>query len=61
MLKGEKEDAIVEYLNEQGVAACKRFKIKKDHGTVETNTLLLTFNTVNVPKSLKIFLLYSAR
>ena len=55
MLKGEKEDEIVEYLKEQGVTACKRFKIKKDHGTVETNTLLLTFNTVNVPKSLRIF------
>ena len=55
MLKGEKEDEIVDYLKEQGVTACKRFKIKKDHETVETNTLLLTFNTVNVPKSLRIF------
>ena len=55
MLKGEKETEIVDYLKEQGVTACKRFTIKKDHETVETNTLLLTFNTVNVPKSLKIF------
>ena len=55
MLKGEKEDEIVDYLREQGVTACKRFKIKKDHDTVETNTLLLTFNSINVPKSLKIF------
>ena len=55
MLKGEKEAEIVDYLKEQGVTACKRFTIKKDHETVETNTLLLTFNTVNVPKSLKIF------
>ena len=55
MLKGEKEDEIVEYLKEQGVTACKRFKIKNDHRTVETNSLLLTFNTVNVPKSLRIF------
>ena len=55
MLKGEKEDEIVDYLKEQGVTACKRFKIKKDHEMVETNTLLLTFNTVNVPKSLRIF------
>ena len=55
MLKGEEEDEIVDYLKEQGVTACKRFKIKKDHETVETNTLLLTFNTVNVPKSLRIF------
>ena len=45
MLKGEKEDEIVNYLKEQGVTACKRFKIKKDHETVETNTLLLTFYT----------------
>ena len=29
MLKGEKEDDIVEYLKEQGVVACKRFTIKK--------------------------------
>ena len=59
MLKGEKEDEIVDYLKEQGVTACKRFKIKKDHETVETNTLLLTFNTVNVPKSLRIFFVLS--
>ena len=55
MLKGEKEDDIFEYLKEQGVVACKRFTIKKDHETVQTNTLLLTFNSVSVPKSLKIF------
>ena len=55
MLKGEIEEEIVDYLREQGVTACKRFKIKKDHDTVETNTLLLTFNSINVPKSLKIF------
>ena len=34
MLKGEKEDDIVEYLKEQGVVACKRFTIKKDHETI---------------------------
>ena len=55
MLKGDKETEIVGYLKEQGVTACTRFTIKKDHETVETNTLLLTFNTVDVPKSLKIF------
>ena len=55
MLKGESEDSIVEYLRPQGVTGCTRFKIKKDGKTVETNTLLLTFNRVNVPKSLKIF------
>ena len=58
MLKGEKEDDIVEYLKEQGVVACKRLTIKKDHETVQTNTLLLTFNSVSVPKSLNIFDVY---
>ena len=56
MLKGEKEEEIVDYLREQGVTARKRFKIKRDPETIETNTLLLTFNTVNIPKSLKSFL-----
>ena len=46
MLKGESEDSIVEYLRPQGVTRCKRFKIKKDGKTVETNTLLLPFNRV---------------
>ena len=55
MLKGESEDSIVEYLRPQGVTGCKRFKIKKEGQSVETNTLLLTFDRVNVPKSLKIF------
>ena len=55
MLKGKKESEIVDYLKEQGVTECKRFTRKKDHKTVETNTLLLTFNSITVPKSLKIF------
>ena len=55
MLKGESEDSIVEYLRPQGVTGCKRFKIKTEGQSVETNTLLLTFDRVNVPKSLKIF------
>ena len=55
MLKGESEDSIVEYLRPQGVTGCKRFIIKKEGQSVETNTLLLTFDRVNVPKSLKIF------
>ena len=29
MLKDEKEEEIVEYLKEQGVTTCKRFRIKK--------------------------------
>ena len=35
------------------MTACKRITIEKDNQTVETNTSLLTFNTV--PKSLKFF------
>ena len=56
MLKHETEENITEYLNTQGVTACKRFKIKKDGNLIETNTLLLTFNTTTLPKSLKNFL-----
>ena len=56
MLKGESEDSIVEYLRPQGVTGCKRFKIKKEGQSVETKTLLLTFDRVNVPKSLKYFI-----
>ena len=54
-LKGETEANICEYLQNQGVIAVKRFTIKKNYDVIETNTLLLTFNTVTVPKSLKIF------
>ena len=54
-LKGETEADILEYLKSQSVTAVKRFTIKKGHDTIETNTLLLTFNMINVPKSLKIF------
>ena len=50
MLKHETEENITEYLNTQGVTACKRFKIKKDGNFIETNTLLLTFNTTTLPR-----------
>ena len=53
MLKHETEENITEYLKQQGVTACKRFTIKKDGNLIETNTLLLTFNTTTLPKSLK--------
>ena len=55
MLKHETEENITEYLKQQGVTACKRFRIKKDGNLIETNTLLLTFNSTSLPKSLKIF------
>ena len=55
MLKHETEENITEYLKQQGVTACKRFTIKKDGNLIETNTLLLTFNSTSLPKSLNIF------
>ena len=54
-LKGETEENIVEYLAPQGVIACKRFRIKKDNVRVDTNMLLLTFNTTTLPQNIKIF------
>ena len=54
-LKGESEENIKEYLKDQGVIAVKRFTIKKGNSTIQTNTLLLTFNGITVPKSLRIF------
>ena len=54
-LKGESDDNIRENLQEQGVIAAKRFKVKKGHEFVDTNTILLTFNSVVPPKTLKIF------
>ena len=54
-LKGESEENIKEYLKDQGVIAVKRFTIKKGNSTIQTNTLLLTFNRITVPKSLRIF------
>ena len=45
MLKHETEENITEYLKQQGVTACKHFTIKKDGNLIETNTLLLTFNS----------------
>ena len=54
MLKHETEENLTEYLI-QRVTACKRFTIKKDGNLIETNTLLITFNTTSLPKSLKKF------
>ena len=54
-LKGESEENILEYLRSQDVIAAKRFKIQKGHSQIETNTLLLTFKKIEVPKSLRIF------
>ena len=54
-LKGETEENIKDYLQDQGVTALKTFRIRKGHDLVSTNMLLLTFNSVVPPKSLKIF------
>ena len=54
-LKGETEENILEYLKPQGVTTVKRLKIRKGEQPIETNTFLLTFNMVTLPKSLRIF------
>ena len=38
-LKGETEEGNQDYLQDQGVTAVKRFKIRKGHNLVSTNTL----------------------
>ena len=55
ILKDLTEEEITENLQNQGVIGCKRFKIKKDGKLIETNTLLLTFNSPTIPKTLGIF------
>ena len=55
ILKAETEENILDYLKPQGVTHVKRFTIRKNNEIVNTNTLLLTFNSVVTPKSLKIF------
>ena len=55
MLKHETEENITEYLEQQGITACKRSTIKKDGNLIETNTLLLKFHTISLPKSLNSF------
>ena len=55
ILKEESEENILDYLRPQGVTHVKRFKIRKNNEFINTNTLLLTFNTVVAPKTLKFF------
>ena len=55
ILKSETEENILEYLKPQGVTHVKRFTIRRNHEIVNTNTLLLTFNSIVTPKTLKIF------
>ena len=55
ILRSETEENILEYLKPQGVIHVKRLTIRKNQETINTNTLLLTFNSVVTPKTLKIF------
>ena len=55
ILRAEPEENILEYLKPQGVTHVKRFTIRKNNERINTNTLLLTFNSVATPKTLKIF------
>ena len=55
ILRAETEENILEYLKPQGVTHVKRFTIRKNNERINTNTLLLTFNSVTTPKTLKIF------
>ena len=45
ILRAETEENILEYLKPQGVTHVKRFTIRKNNAIVNTNTLLLTFNS----------------
>lgn len=45
----------IKNLKSQGVATAKRFKVKRDGKLISTNTMLLTFNSIIQPKSLRIF------
>ena len=55
ILKAETEENILEYLKPQGVTHVKRFTVRRNQEIVNTNTLLLTFNSIVTPKTLKIF------
>ena len=55
ILRAETEENILEYLKPQGFTHVKRFTIRKNNERINTNTLLLTFNSVATPKTLKIF------
>ena len=53
ILRAETDENILEYLKPQGVTHVKRFTIRKNNKIVNTNTFLLTFNSVVTPKTLK--------
>ena len=53
ILRAETEENILEYLKPQGVTHVKRFTIRKNNERINTNTLLLTFNSVVTQKHSK--------
>ena len=48
------DDVILDGLKNQGVIAVKRFVIKREGKEIKTHTFLLTFNTPNVPRKIKV-------
>lgn len=53
-LRGVSDEEITTELKDQNVTAARRIKIKKDEQLIPTNTIILTFGTSILPKSLKI-------
>jgi len=53
LLQHVAEDEIVEGLASQGVTHVKRFTIKRDGSTINTNTYLLTFSAATLPLKIK--------
>ena len=55
MLKHESEENITDIPKTTWSNSLQTFQSKKRRNLIETNTLLLTFNTTSLPKSLKFF------
>ena len=53
-LRNSSEEEILEGTRSQGVTAVKRFKIKRNGQLKSTNTLVFTFNTPTLPKTVKV-------
>ena len=53
-LAGVPEDEIVEELKPQQVIGARRIKVKRDHKLIDTNTIILTFGTSILPRTLKV-------
>lgn len=53
-LKGLSDEEIIEGLKEQGITNARRIKITKEGRRIETNTIILTFNSSIIPKTIKV-------